>query len=77
MVDSLNNTALSGVQKGLAGFQKNSGQIAGAVISESANEKLLITAVVDLKINETQVAASMKVLSASEELIGTILDIKA
>jgi len=77
MVDSLNNIALSGIQKGLADLQKNASQIAGATVSEGTDDKPLIAAVVDLKANEMQVAASMKILNVSDELLGTILDIKA
>ncbi len=77
MVDSLNNIALSGIQKGVDDLQKNASQIAGATANDGVDEKSLLAAVVDLKANEIQVAASMKVLSVSDELIGTILDIKA
>ena len=75
MIDSLNNIALSGVWKGLADLQENASQLAG--VAAGADENILIAAVVDLKANEVQVAASMKLLGVSSELIGTILDIKA
>ena len=77
MIDSLNNIALSGIHKGLDDLQKNASQIAGETAKDGVDELSLLAAVVDLKANEMQVAASMKVLSASDELIGTILDIKA
>lgn len=75
MIDSLNNIALSGVWKGLADLQENASQIAS--VAAGADENILIAAVVDLKANEVQVAASMKLPGVSSELIGTILDIKA
>jgi len=77
MVNSLSNIALSGIQKGLADLQKNSSQIADVSVTQGVDEQSLISAVIDLKANEMQVAASMKVFSVSDELIGTILDIKA
>ncbi len=77
MIDSLNNIALSGINNGLNNLQKNAGQIASATAMEGAATQSLLTAVVDLKANVTQVKASVDVLNVSDELIGTILDIKA
>ena len=77
MIGSLNNTALSGIQQGLNKLQKNVGQIVTATSSETGSDQSLLAAVADLKANEMQVSASMKVLSVSDKLIGSILDIKA
>jgi len=77
MIDSLNNTALAGIQNGLNKLQKNASEIASASTMDGTNTKSLVEAVVDLKANEQQVSASMKVLKVSDELIGTILNIKA
>lgn len=77
MIESLNNTALSGIQQGLNKLQKNAEQIATATSTEADTGQLLLAALVDLKANETQVSASMKVLNVSDRLIGSILDIKA
>ncbi len=82
MVGSLNNTALAGIQNGLAKLQKNASQIASAGTTSTSTTAAtgassLVEAVVDLKANVQQVSASMKVLRVSDELIGTLLDIKA
>ncbi len=77
MIGSIRNTALAGIQNGLNDLQKNASQIAGKSTMEGTNTKSLVEAVVDLKANVQQVSASMKVLKVSDELIGTLLDIKA
>ena len=76
MIDSLNSSALSGIQNGFDKLQENAGQIANASVAEGADTQSLLVAVVDLRANVTQVNVSMKALSVSDELIGTILDIK-
>jgi hypothetical protein len=77
MIGSISNTALAGIQNGFDSLQKNASQIASKSTMEGTNTQSLVEAVVDLKANVQQVSASMKVLKASDELIGTILDIKA
>lgn len=77
MIGSLNNIALSGIQNGLNKLQKNAEQITAATTSETTGDRPLLAAVVDLKANELQVNASMRVLITSDKLIGAILDIKA
>ncbi len=76
MIGSLNNTALAGIQNGFDGLQKNASQIASVSTMDGANVNSLVEAVVDLKANVQQVSASMEVLKVSDEIIGTLLDIK-
>ncbi len=82
MIDSLNNTLLAGIQNGLEKLQGNANQIAHAATASSGamagvGAQSLVAAVVDLTANVQQVSASIKVLKVSDELIGTLLDIKA
>ena len=77
MVGSLNNTALAGIQNGFNKLQENAGQIASASSMEGKNTNSLVESLVDLKANVQQVSASMEVLKVSDELLGTILDVKA
>lgn len=74
---SLHGTALTGIQKGMNDLQKNASEIASKSTMEGENTKPLIESLVDLKANVQQVEASMKVLQVSDEMIGTLLDIKA
>ena len=71
------DTALTGIQKGMNELQKNASEIAGKSTMEGQNAKPLIESLVDLKANVQQVEASVKVVQASDEIIGTLLDIKA
>ena len=73
---SLLDTARTGIQNGLNELQKNASEIAGKSTMEGENTKPLIASLVDLKANVQQVKASTKVLQVSDEMIGTLLDIK-
>ncbi len=74
---SLLDTALKGIQNGRNELQKNAGEIASKATMEGENTKPLIQSLVDLKANVQQVEASTKVLQVSDEMIGTLLDLKA
>lgn len=63
--------AYQGIQTGFAGLNENSKKLA------SPNQLDKTDALIDLKHNETQVEASAKALKASDDRIGTLLDIMA
>ena len=73
---SLLDTARTGIQNGLNDLQTNASEIASKSTMEGENTKPLIESLVDLKANVQQVKASVKVLHVSDEMIGTLLDIK-
>ena len=73
----LQDTALTGIQKGMNELQKNAGQIAGKSTMEGESIKPLMLSLVELKVNVQQLEASTKVLQVSDEMIGTLLDIRA
>ena len=74
---SLPDTALTGIQNGMNELQKNAGEIAGISTIEGESTKPLMQSLVELKANVQQVAASTKVLQVSDEMIGTLIDIRA
>ncbi len=74
---SLQVTALTGIQKGMNELQKNAAEIAGKSTMEGENIKPLMESLVELKANVLQLEASTKVLQVSDEMIGTLLDIRA
>ncbi len=74
---SLPDTALTGIRNGMNELQKNAGEIAGKSTMEGENIKPLMESLVELKANVQQVQASTKVLQVSDEMIGTLLDIRA
>ncbi len=73
---SLLDTARTGIQNGLNDLQTNASEIASKSTMEGENTKPLVESLVDLKANVQQVKASVKVLQVSDEMIGTLLDIK-
>lgn len=83
MIGSIKNSAspldsaLTGIKNGMNDLQKNASEIASKSTMEGENTKPLIESLVDLKANVQQVEASTKVLQVSDEMIGTLLDIKA
>ena len=74
---SLLATALTGIHNGMNGLQKNASEIASKSTMEGENTKPLMESLVELKANVQQVEASTKVLQVSDEMVGTLLDIKA
>ena len=74
---SLLDTALTGIRNGMNELQENAGEIAGKSTMEGENIKPLMESLVELKANVQQVEASTKVLQVSDEMIGTLLDIRA
>ncbi len=74
---SLPDTALKGIQNGMNELQKNADEIAGKFTMEGESIKPLKESLVELKANVQQVEASTKILQVSEEMIGTLLDIRA
>ncbi len=75
---SVQSEAVQGIQRGLDGLRKNASEIASADQLNKAGEGTdLVGALVDLQQNKIQVQASAKVVSAVDEVIGTIIDIRA
>ena len=75
---SVQGEAVQGIQRGLDGIRKNAAEIASAdQLNQAGNETDLVGAFVSMEQNKTQVQASAKVVSAIDEVIGTILDIRA
>ncbi len=77
MIGTLNSTALAGIHKGLDELQKNASQIASKSTLEGGSTQSLAESLVGLRASTQQVEASMKVLQVSDQLIGSLIDIKA
>ena len=75
---SVQNEALQGINRGLEGMRKNASEIASAdQLNKTGQETDLIESLVGLQQNKIQVQASAKVVSAVDEVVGTIIDIRA
>ncbi len=66
-------SGLAGVQNGIAGASQNASQIARA---DQLSSEQLTQALVQLDANKRQVEAAAKVIETSNEMIGSLLDIK-
>lgn len=75
---SVQNEAIQGIQRGLAGMRKNAAEIASAdQLNKAGQNTDLEGALLGLQQNKTQVQASAKVVSAVDQVLGSIIDIRA
>ena len=74
-VNSILSTGVQGVQSGLQRANRAAGEIARAGTTEQDGD--LATPIVDLKRSELQVKASAAVIKTADEVVGTLIDIKA
>ncbi len=73
--NSLLSTGVQGVQKGIARANDAAGAIARNGTTEQDGD--LATPIVELKRSELQVKASAAVVKTADEVVGTLIDIKA
>ena len=75
------HTGIQGIQRGMDDLRQNARSIASATTTQPPNQNLaaepITDALVNLKLNELQVDASVEVVQAASDMIGTLLDIKA
>lgn len=75
---SVQNEAVQGIQRGLEGMRRNASQIASAdQLNRAGQETDLAGAMVEMQQNKVQVQASAEVVSAMDEVLGTLIDIRA
>ncbi len=75
---SVQNEALQGIQRGLDGLRKNASEIASAdQLNKAGQGSNLEGSLLEMTQNKVQVQASAKVVSAVDEVLGTIIDIRA
>ncbi|VAW62112.1 hypothetical protein MNBD_GAMMA11-960 [hydrothermal vent metagenome] len=75
---SIQNEAVQGIQRGLDGLRKNASEIASAdQLNKAGQGTDLEGALVGLLQNKIQVQASAKVVSAVDDVIGSIIDTRA
>jgi len=74
---SVQSEAVQGIQRGLDGLRKNASEIASAdQLNKAGQNSNLEGSLLDLQQNKTQVQASAKVVSAIDDVVGTIIDIR-
>ena len=75
---SVQSSAMLGIQRGLDGMRKDAAEIASADQLNNAGQGTdLEGAIVGLNQNKVQVQASAKVVSAVDEMMGTLVDTRA
>ena len=75
---SMQSSAVMGVQQGLNNMRRYATEIASAdQLNQAGKETDLAGSIVGLKSSEVQVQASAKVVSAADEVLGTLLDTEA
>jgi hypothetical protein len=68
-------TALAGMQKGMNNARKHTAELAGATQMKGQVENA--SALLDLKEDKNQIDANAKSAKINNEVIGTIIDVKA
>lgn len=74
-VGSILSSGLQGVQAGISRTDRAGGQIARAGATNGAVD--LAAPIVDLKVGEIQVKASLAAIKAGDEMLGSLIDIRA
>ncbi|MCW8932530.1 MAG: flagellar biosynthesis protein FlgE [Gammaproteobacteria bacterium] len=72
---SILGIARTGMQTGLDGMKKNAISIASKDAMQTQNSP--VNDIVDMKVNKYQVLASGKVVETVDEMLGSLLDVKA
>lgn len=78
-LDSLLTVGITGIQKGTLGMNRAAQEIAQANIPQESQsgQTDLVESLVDLQLQGHLVKASFGVVKVAEELMGTLLDMKA
>ena len=75
---SIQSEAVQGIQRGLEGMRKNAAEIASPdQLNKAGRGTDLEGSLLDMQQNKTQVQVSAKVVSAIDEVLGTIINIRA
>lgn len=74
-INSAFSTALSGIQRGMQGLDRNAAELASVKMMEGNASP--VEPLVESKVNSLQVAANAKMVSTLDETLGTLLDIRA
>lgn len=75
-ISSILNSGLQGINSGLDNLRKDAQAIASATTQRDENTSDIADSLVDMNINQRNTEASVKVVKAADEVLGTLLDIK-
>ncbi len=74
-INSIMSSGLQGIQSGINRASRAGGQIAGVALSGEVGD--MTASLIDLKIGELQVKASANVIKVGDQMLGSLIDIKA
>ena len=75
MIDSVAGSAIQGIQRAQEGLKRNASEIASAsALSNKQGGKDMTRSLVEMHQHKTNGQASVKVLKAADEMVGTLLD---
>ncbi len=76
-IGSAGSSALQGILNGMAGVRRNAAEIAstGTLNNSTDPQDTVVDALVDMKVNSTQVTASAQALETENRTLGSLLDI--
>lgn len=75
---SVQSEAVQGIQRGLDGMRKNASETASAdQLNKAGKDTSLVGSLVELEQNKMQAQASAKVVSVVDEVLGSIIDLRA
>lgn len=67
-------SAMTGIQSGISKINRNAADIASQSVAGDAAD--LTRSLIDMRQNQLQVEASIKVVKTSNEVLGSLLDVK-
>ncbi|NOZ54296.1 MAG: hypothetical protein GXP08_14390 [Gammaproteobacteria bacterium] len=70
-------TGISSINQGMDNIKQHAHEIASAVKKGDENTAELAKSLVDLNVDQRQVEASVKVVQAIDETLGTLLNVRA
>ncbi len=78
-INSITGSALQGIQRGVQGLRRNAAEIASAqnMNHDTISTKDMTRSLVELHKNELYTTVNIKTLQTADEVIGTLLDVKA
>ncbi len=75
-ISSTFNSGMQGLQRAQEGLDRNAETVAKAVAKSDMTEDVT-TAMIESEKNVVQAQASAKVVTAADEMVGTLIDMKA
>ncbi|MEJ2464415.1 MAG: hydrolase [Candidatus Thiodiazotropha sp.] len=73
-INSITAPALQGIHKGFQGMRRVASEIASTQQTTQSKPTDLSRAMVEMKVHANQTKASVKVLKAADEMLGTLVD---